>query len=95
MIFNLFNKKSSLKKLLREQDNVPPNIKLIFLQQYTASFIKISELRKRKSIYCFNKEKELIAIYKTLDEAVKAAKISKGIIIQELNKEIERYKRKI
>ena len=37
----------------------------------------------------FNKEKELIAIYKTLDEAVKAAKISKGIIIQELNKEIK------
>lgn len=48
-----------------------------------------SELRKRKSIYCFNKEKELIAIYKTLDEAVKATKISKGIIIQELNKEIK------
>lgn len=34
MIFNLFNKKSSLKKLLRERDNVPPDIKSRFLNQY-------------------------------------------------------------
>ena len=73
MIFNLFNKKSSLKKLLREQDNVPPNIKLIFLQQYTASFIKISELRKRKKSPAVTKHikflkntlnKELVVLYK-------------------------------
>ena len=48
MFCNLFIKKSSLKKLLREQDSVPPDIKSRFLNQYTASFIKISELKKRK-----------------------------------------------
>lgn len=72
MLFKLFNRKN-LKTLLREQDNVPPNIKLIFLQQYTASFIKISELRKRKKSSAVTKHikflkntlnKELVVLYK-------------------------------
>ena len=73
MFCNLFNKKSSLKKLLREQDNVPLDIKSKFLNQYTASFIKISELKKRKKSPAVTKHikflkntlnKELVVLYK-------------------------------
>ena len=73
MFCNLFNKKSSLKKLLRERDNVPSDIKARFLNQYTASFIKISELRKRKKSPAVTKHikflkntlnKELVVLYK-------------------------------
>ena len=73
MFCNLFIKKSSLKKLLRERDNVPPDIKSKFLNQYTASFIKISELKKRKKSSAVTKHikflkntlnKELVVLYK-------------------------------
>lgn len=47
------------------------------------------ELRKFSHIFCFNKDKKLIAEYKNVTEAAKAAKISKSMIFQELQKEIK------
>lgn len=47
------------------------------------------ELRKFKHVYCFNKDKMLIAEYKNIPEAARAVKISYSIIGQELNKEIK------
>lgn len=48
-----------------------------------------SELRKFKHVYCFNKDKQLVAEYKTIGEASLAVNISKSIIIQELQKEVK------
>lgn len=48
-----------------------------------------TELRKFNHVFCFSPEKELIAEYKNITEAANAVKISKSIIIQELNKEIK------
>lgn len=47
------------------------------------------ELRKFEHIYCFNKEKQLVAEYKNIPEAAKSVGISISIIQQELNKEIK------
>lgn len=48
-----------------------------------------NELRKFEHIYCFNKDKVLVAEYKNIMEASRATKISKSIIQQEVNKEIK------
>lgn len=47
------------------------------------------ELRKFKHVYCFNKDKILVAEYKNIPEAAKAVGISQSILGQELNKEIK------
>lgn len=46
-----------------------------------------TELRKFAHVYCFTKDKQLVAEYKTVSEAAKAAQISASIIQQELQKE--------
>jgi hypothetical protein len=48
-----------------------------------------NELKEHKPVFCFNKDKILVAKYKTVIEAEKAAKISASLISQELNKEIK------
>ena len=72
MLCNIL-KRTKLKSLLREQDNVPSEIKLEFLKRYTANCIKIAELRKRKKTSAVNKHikflnkatnKELVTLYK-------------------------------
>lgn len=47
------------------------------------------ELRKFNHVFCFTPDKKLIAEYKNVIEASKAAKISPSIISQEINKEIK------
>lgn len=44
------------------------------------------ELYSYKHVFCFTKDKKLVAEYKNIDEAAKAAKISYSRIIQELHK---------
>lgn len=46
-----------------------------------------NELIKNKHIFCFTKEKKLVAEYKNSLEASKAVNISRSIILQELKKE--------
>lgn len=46
-------------------------------------------LRSYDHIYCFNKEKELVAEYITIQEASKATKLSTSIIAQEVSKEVK------
>ena len=48
-----------------------------------------NDLKKFKHIYCFNFNKDLVAEYKTVQEAANAVGISTGIIFQELQKEIK------
>ena len=47
------------------------------------------ELRSFAHIFCFNKDKELVAEYKNIHEAARAAHISSCIIQQEVNKDIK------
>lgn len=47
------------------------------------------ESRKHKHIYCFNKEKQLVAEYKTIAEAANAVGIAATSIIQETKKEVK------
>lgn len=48
-----------------------------------------TELRKFNHVFCFNKDKVLVAEYLNISEASKAAGISQSIISQELNKDIK------
>lgn len=48
-----------------------------------------NELRTFNHVFCFNKDKILIAEYINVTDAANAVKISKSIISQELNKEIK------
>lgn len=47
------------------------------------------ELRKVDHVFCFNKDKILVAEYKNIREASKAVNISTSLISQELNKEVK------
>lgn len=47
------------------------------------------ELRRFKHVYCFNFDKQLVAEYKNIAEAARAAEISINLIQQEVNKEIK------
>ena len=46
-----------------------------------------NELKKEKHIFCFNRNKELVAEYKTIAEASRAVNLSHSIIQQEVSKE--------
>lgn len=46
-------------------------------------------LKKFKPVYCFNKDKELVAIYPTIEEGSKALGISASLISQAVNKEVK------
>lgn len=50
--------------------------------------IKIG-LRTFSHVFCFSKDKVLVAEYKDIEEAAKACGISRGIIIQELDKQVK------
>lgn len=47
------------------------------------------ELRSFKHVYCFNFDKQLVAEYRNIAEAARAAEISINLIQQEVNKEIK------
>lgn len=46
-------------------------------------------LRNFNHVFCFNKDKELVAEYLNIPDAVKAVGLSHSIILQELNKEVK------
>ncbi len=48
-----------------------------------------NELKKGYHVFCFNKDKELVAEYRSVIEAAAAANISVSIVQQEVNKEIK------
>lgn len=48
-----------------------------------------NELRKVEHVFCFNRDKVLVAEYKSCQEASKAIGISCGLILQEVNKPIK------
>lgn len=48
-----------------------------------------NELKKFNHVYCFNKDKELVAEYRSGVEAAKAVDLSPNILYQELNKPIK------
>lgn len=48
-----------------------------------------SGLRTFKHIYCFNRDKELVAEYPNIEEAANAVGCSTGIICQEINKDVK------
>lgn len=48
-----------------------------------------NELRKFSHVFCFSKDKVLVAEYKSIREASQATQVSVSIISQELNKEIK------
>lgn len=48
-----------------------------------------NELRSYKHVFCFNKDKQLVAEYKNIAEASRAVKLTSNIISQELYKEIK------
>ena len=47
------------------------------------------ELRRHNHVFCFNKDKQLVAEYLNIPTAAKAVGISKSIIAQEMNKEVK------
>lgn len=48
-----------------------------------------NELRKFNHVFCFSSDGQLVAEYKNVMEAANAVKISRSIIIQELNKDVK------
>lgn len=48
-----------------------------------------NNLRSYKHVFCFNKDKQLVAEYKNIAEASKATKLTISIISQELNKKVK------
>ena len=46
-------------------------------------------LKKYKTVYCFNRDKALVAIYPTVAEASNAVNTSRGLISQALNKSVK------
>lgn len=48
-----------------------------------------NELRKVKHVFCFNRDKELVAEYISVEKAAAAVKISNSLIFQELQKDIK------
>ena len=47
------------------------------------------ELRKFSHVYCFSPNKQLVAEYKTIEEAAQAVGVTRSIIAQELHKEVK------
>jgi hypothetical protein len=48
-----------------------------------------NELRKYNHVFCFNKDKQLVAEYLTAADASAATKVNYSIILQELNKDVK------
>lgn len=58
-------------------------------QEENHRYILEHELQKHKHVYCFNKDKQLVAEYKTITEAAKAVRIAANLIYQEVNKDVK------
>lgn len=69
-------------------NNIVDNLEWVDQKENSIHAIE-NNLKKLSPIYCFNKDKQLVAIYKTIAEASKAVNISTSIINQELLKEVK------
>ena len=69
-------------------NNCIDNLEWVTPQENAQHAIK-AQLRKFEHVFCFNKDKKLVAEYLTISEASKAVGLSPTIIFQELNKNIK------
>lgn len=69
-------------------NNCIDNLEWVTPQENAQHAIK-TQLREFDHVFCFNKEKKLVAEYLTISEASKAVGLSQIIISQELNKDIK------
>lgn len=71
-----------------KKNNCVDNLEWVTPKENTLHSIEL-ELKKQKHVFCFNKNKELVAEYKSISEAARAVDISMSIIQQELHKEVK------
>lgn len=71
-----------------KQNNCVDNLQWVSSAENKQHAIE-NELRKLKHVFCFTKDKILVAEYKSIQDAAYAAKISASLICQQLNKEIK------
>lgn len=67
-------------------NNCVDNLEWVSTRENVQNALAI-ELRKFDHVFCFNKNKELVAEYKTIREAAKAVQTPRSIIINALNQE--------
>ena len=71
-----------------KKNNCVDNLEWVTPQENQQHAIK-NELKKFEHVFCFNQNCELVAEYKTIQEASNAVNLSCSIISQELNKEVK------
>lgn len=71
-----------------KKNNYVDNLEWVTPQENTVHSIE-NELKKQKHVYCFNKDKVLVAEYKNIKDAANAVNISISIIQQEVLKNIK------
>lgn len=67
-------------------NNYVDNLQWVTPQENAQHALK-NNLRNFEHVFCFNKDQQLVAEYKTVKQAAKAVKINESLIYQELQKE--------
>ena len=71
-----------------KKNNCVDNLEWVTPQENTIRSIE-NELKKQKHVYCFNRDKVLVAEYKNIKDAANAVNISTSIIQQEVLKDVK------